>query len=116
MHSPKKKDSKENKRWRIVLDFRALKEKHVGNAYPLFNIVDILDQLSEARYFSVCDLASGFHQIKINPADSHKTAFTTSFARIRSHALRIKKYSRHLSEINGFEARITRPGIICLHG
>jgi len=24
-------------------------------------------------------LASGFHPIKINPADSHKTAFTTSF-------------------------------------
>ena len=40
--------------------------------------IDILDQL-EAQYFSVCDLASGFHQIKMDSADSHKTAFTTPF-------------------------------------
>jgi len=41
-------------------------------------IVDILNQLSGA-YFSVYDLASGFHQIKMDPADNHKTAFTTPF-------------------------------------
>jgi len=60
-----------------------LNGKTIGDAYPLSNIVDILDQLSEARYFSVCDLVSGFnqipHQIKMDPADSHKTAFTIPF-------------------------------------
>jgi len=56
-----------------------LNDKTIGDAYPLPNIVDILDQLGGARYFSVCDLASGFHQIKMDPADSHKTAFTTPF-------------------------------------
>lgn len=76
---PKKEDSTGNKRWRMVLDFRALNDKTVGDAYPLPNIVDILDQLGAAQYFSVCDLASGFHQIKMDPADSHKTAFTTPF-------------------------------------
>lgn len=76
---PKKEDSKGNKRWRMVLDFRALNEKTIGDAYPLPNIVDILDQLGGAKYFSVCDLASGFHQIEMDPADSHKTAFTTPF-------------------------------------
>jgi len=40
----------------MVLDFRALNEKNVGEKYPLPEIVDILDQ-SRARYFSVCDLA-----------------------------------------------------------
>ncbi|KMQ85713.1 hypothetical protein RF55_15566, partial [Lasius niger] len=76
---PKKEDSKGNKRWRMVLDFRALNDKTIGDAYPLPNIVDILDQLGGAQYFSVCDLASGFHQIKMDPADGHKTAFTTPF-------------------------------------
>jgi len=64
----------------MVLDFRALNEKTIGDVYPLLNIVDILDQLGGAQYFSVCDLASGFHQIKMDPTDSHKIAFTTPFA------------------------------------
>lgn len=74
---PKKPDSKGNKKWRMVLDFRALNEKTIGDAYPLPNITDILDQLGGAKYFSVFDLASGFHQIKMHPDDSHKTAFST---------------------------------------
>ncbi|XP_032688643.1 uncharacterized protein LOC116852416 [Odontomachus brunneus] len=76
---PKKEDSQGNKRWRMVLDFRALNNKTIGDAYPLPNIIDILDQLGGARYFSVFDLASGFHQIKMDPHDRHKTAFTTPF-------------------------------------
>jgi len=75
---PKKEDSKENKRWRIVLDFRALNEKTIGDAYSLPNIIDILDQLGGTRYFSIYDLASGF-QIKMDPIDSHKTTFTILF-------------------------------------
>ena len=76
---PKKEDSKGNKRWRMVLDFRALNEKTIGDAYPLPNIVDIIDQLGGAGYFSIFDLAFGFHQIEMDPVDSHKTAFTTPF-------------------------------------
>jgi len=54
----------------MVIDFLVLNEKTVGDAYPLSNIVDILDQLGGARYFPVCDLASGFHQIKMDPGQS----------------------------------------------
>jgi len=46
----------------MVIDVRALNEKTIRNAYPLFNITKILDQLGSAKYFSVLDLASGFHQ------------------------------------------------------
>ena len=74
---PKKPDSKGNKLWRMVLDFRDVNEKTISDAYPIPNIVEILDQLGSAKYFSVFDLASGFHQIRMHPEDSHKTAFTT---------------------------------------
>jgi len=76
---PKKEDSHGNKRWRMVIDYRRLNEKTVGDAYPLPNIIEILDQLGAAKYFSVFDLASGFHQIPVEPADAHKTAFSTPF-------------------------------------
>ncbi|CAK9816540.1 Retrovirus-related Pol polyprotein from transposon 17.6 [Anthophora quadrimaculata] len=74
---PKKPDSKGNPRWRMVIDFRKLNEKTIGDAYPLPNISEILDHLGEAQYFSTFDLASGFQQIEMNPKDRHKTAFTT---------------------------------------
>lgn len=76
---PKKADSKGNKKWRLVIDFRALNEKTLGDAYPLPNISDILDQLGSAKYFSVFDLASGFHQIPMAEEDAQKTAFSTPF-------------------------------------
>ena len=74
---PKKNDSKGNKRWRMVIDYRSLNEKTVGDAHPLPNIAEILDRLGGAKYFSTFDLASGFHQIEMDPKDKHKTAFST---------------------------------------
>ncbi|KMQ89174.1 enzymatic polyprotein endonuclease reverse [Lasius niger] len=74
---PKKADSKGNKRWRMVIDYRSLNEKTIGDAYPLPNITEILDQLGSAKYFSVFDLASGFHQIPMHESHAQKTAFST---------------------------------------
>ena len=74
---PKKEDSKGNKRWRLVIDYRKLNEKTIGDAQPLPLVSDILDQLGGAKYFSILDLASGFHQIEMNLKDKQKTAFTT---------------------------------------
>ena len=74
---PKKPDSKGNIKWRMVLDFRKLNEKTIGNSYPLPNINDILHSLGSARYFSLFDLATGFHHTKMDPTDSYKTAFFT---------------------------------------
>ena len=74
---PKKADSHGNKKWRMVIDYRALNEKTIGDAYPLPNITEILDQLGSAKYFSVFDLAYGFHQIPMDETDAPKTAFST---------------------------------------
>jgi len=76
---PKKSDSYGNKRWRMVIDYRCLNEKTIGDAYSLPNITDILDQLGSAKYFSVLDLASGFHQIPMASKDAPKTAFSTLY-------------------------------------
>ena len=75
----KKPDSQGRPRWRMVLDFRALNEKTISDAYPLPNITEIFDQVGGAKYYTVLDLASGFHQIKMDPADAHKTAFSSPF-------------------------------------
>lgn len=76
---PKKTDAQGNPKWRMVIDYRNLNEKTIGDAYPLPNITEILDQLGSAKYFSVFDLASGFHQIPMDPEDKEKTAFTTPY-------------------------------------
>ena len=74
---PKKPDSQGNMRWRTVIDFRDLNAKTIGDAYPLPNIMDIIDQLGGSLYFSSFDLAQGYHQVLIKPADRPKTAFST---------------------------------------
>ena len=61
----------------MVLDFRKINEKTMGDSYPLPNINDILDSLGSARYFPVFDLATDFHHINMDPKDSYKTAFST---------------------------------------
>lgn len=62
---------------RFCTDYRKLNEITKGDAHPLPNITDILDQLGGMQYFSTLDLSSGFHQIEIKEEDKEKTAFST---------------------------------------
>lgn len=89
----------------MIIDYKTLNERTIGDVYPLPNITDILDQLESAKYFSMLNFASGFHQIPMNPNDVHKTVFTLyghyQFRRMTGNALWTKKCSGYLSEING---------------
>ena len=77
---PKRPDSQGSKHWRLAcIDYRKLNDKTIGDAYPLPNITEILDQLGSAKYFSTFDLASGFHQIRVAQENAHKTAFSTPY-------------------------------------
>ena len=68
---PKKKPGE----YRLVVDHRGLNEVLRKDSYPLPRIDDLLDLLKAAKVFSVLDLRSGFHQIKVRKEDRHKTAF-----------------------------------------
>ena len=64
-------------RW--CCDFRKLNEVTVKDAYPLPRIDMCLDCLGSAKYFTTMDLQSGYWQLEVDPADRHKTAFTTKY-------------------------------------
>lgn len=74
---PKKPDENRNVKYRVCVDFRKLNGNFTGDAYPLPNITDILDQLSKSTYYTTLDLALGYHQVKIHPDHCEKTAFST---------------------------------------
>lgn len=75
------------KKHRVVVDFRKLNSHTIGDAYPLPRIDDILDQLSNSKYFTTLDLASGYHQVLIHAEDREKTAFSTPIGHL--HFLRM---------------------------
>jgi hypothetical protein len=74
---PKRIDASGQQKFRLVVDYRKLNEKTVGNAYPLPDITEILDQLWQAKYFSCLGLAMGYHQIDMDASDIDKTTFNT---------------------------------------
>ena len=66
---PKKLDASGKQKWRLVIDCRKLNEKTINDKYPLPLIDEILDKLGKSQYFATLDLASGFHQVEMNPED-----------------------------------------------
>ena len=74
---PKKSDTQE-KKWRLVVDFRQLNKKIMPDKFPLPRIESILDQLGRAKYFTTLDLMSGFHQIPLDENSRRFTAFSTN--------------------------------------
>nr|GEU42010.1 putative reverse transcriptase domain-containing protein [Tanacetum cinerariifolium] len=67
----------------MCIDYRKLNKLTVKNRYPLSRIDDLFDQLQRARYFSMIDLWSGYHQLKAHEDDIPKITFRTRYGQFK---------------------------------
>lgn len=74
---PKKSDNND-KKWRLVVDFRQLNKKIMDDKFPLTRLDDVLDNLGRAKYFTTLDLTSSFHQIELEKESRPLTAFSSN--------------------------------------
>ena len=61
---------------RLVIDYRCTNAKSLtATLHPIPLIEDLLDRLAKAKYFSILDAKSGYHQMPLKEEDSEVTAF-----------------------------------------
>ena len=64
----------EKGKWRLVVDYRQLKEATLPDAHPLPLIENMLENQSKYKIFTIVDLSEGFHQIPLHTESRAKNA------------------------------------------
>jgi hypothetical protein len=70
---------KKDQSLRLYVDYRPLNAVTIKNKYSLPRINNLFYQLVGAKVFSMVDLRSGYHQIKIHPKDVPKSTSSTRY-------------------------------------
>lgn len=70
---------KKGNKQRLVVDYRRLNSKIKFDAFPLPTIEGALMHFSGAKYFSILDLNSAYHQISLSKASQRYCSFVTPF-------------------------------------
>jgi hypothetical protein len=65
--------------WRFCVDYRYLNALTLKSKYPIPIFDELVDELSQAKWFSTLDLNSGYHQVRLKLGEEFKTAFQTHF-------------------------------------
>jgi hypothetical protein len=63
--------------WRFCVDYRYLNVMTVKLVYLIPVFEQLVDELGSASWFSILDLHSGYHQIRLQLGEEYKIAFST---------------------------------------
>jgi len=50
---------------RIAVDYRYLHKYCEGDAYPMPEISDLIQKVGQAKFISLCEIKSAYHQIEV---------------------------------------------------
>ena len=57
---------------RLCIDYRQLNARTKNDTFSTGNVLDFIDNMAGARYFSTIGLAQGYHQVPVAEADRDK--------------------------------------------
>jgi hypothetical protein len=70
---------KKKKTWHMCVDYTRLNKVCPKDPFALPRIDQVIDSTASCELLSFLDAYSGYHQIKLNPADQIKTSFITPY-------------------------------------
>ena len=70
--------TKSNGKKRPYINFRKLNSVTTRDSFPLPRFEDMLNVLCGCNYFFTLDMNSAYHQMKVDPTERQKTAFSIS--------------------------------------
>lgn len=80
---PKKIDNSQEKKYRLVIDYRELNTQIEHDNYLLPNMHEILCSLGDNKYFTTLDWHSGFYQLGLKKTCRKYTAFSTPIGKFQ---------------------------------